>query len=428
MEALPMSQELRKSELETIIREITLPLMKDAASKEVADVVEAHLRKAMEPIQEKQTSWMASMLAGTQKDKAPDVPVRQKGNAFGRIVCAYAAARRQGTGDKGVLDVLAQWGDKDLADAQEGVRTKALAAGTAADGGYTVAPQFSDDVQELRRARTVVRGSGPRIYPMPTGTLHLPKVATGVTGSYSGENANATHSNPTFGENILTWKKLTVTSAVSNDLLRYGSPAADAIVRDDIVRSLGVTEDGVLLRSQGVGGEPKGLRYWASAGNLIAADSASLTNASTNMGELLLALQNANVPDGNWGWIMAPRTRHYLATVQNTNGFYAFRDEILRNTFFGYPLKFSTGVPVNLTVGANSDCSEVYLVNWDDMALGDSMRLAIDVSAEAAYYNGSSVVSTFSLDQTVIRAIAEHDFVARDPNAIAILTGVRWGV
>jgi hypothetical protein len=62
------------------------------------------------------------------------------------------------------------------------------------------------------------------------------------------------------------------------------------------------------------------------------------------------------------------------------------------------------------------------------MALGDSLRLTIDVSTEAAYHNGSSVVASFSLDQFVVRAIAEHDFVARDPNAIAILTGVRWGV
>jgi hypothetical protein len=37
------------------------------------------------------------------------------------------------------------------------------------------------------------------------------------------------------------------------------------------------------------------------------------------------------------------------------------------------------------------------------------------------------VVASFSLDQFVVRAIAEHDFVARDPNAIAILTGIRWG-
>jgi HK97 family phage major capsid protein len=263
---------------------------------------------------------------------------------------------------------------------------------------------------------------------MPTGTFHLPKVASGVTGGYIGENVNAPNSTPTLSENVLTWKKLAVTTAISNDLIRYGSPAADAVVRDDIVRSLAVSEDAAFLRGNGTGGAPKGLRYWAAPANIIAGAAASLANSATDMGKLLLALMNNNVPAGNWGWLFAPRTYMYLNTVQTTTGAFAYRDEMSTGKFYGYPFKMTSSIPINLTVGANADCSEIYLVNFDDMALGDSQRLTIDVSTEAAYHNGSSVVASFSLDQFVVRAIAEHDFVARDPNAIAVLTGVRWGV
>jgi len=249
-----------------------------------------------------------------------------------------------------------------------------------------------------------------------------------VTGGYIGENANATHSQPVFGENILTWKKLAVLSAISNDLLRYNSPAADAVVRDDIVRSLSVTEDAVLIRSQGVGGEPKGLRYWAAAGSIIAANTVSIANVTADLGKCLYTMLDNNVPVTKGVWLLAPRSHYYLVTIRDAVGNLAFAPEMATGKLMGYPFFVTTSIPRNLTVGANADCSEVYFVNMDDVVIGDSQRLLIDVSSEAAYYNGSSVVASFSLDQTVIRAISEHDLVVRDPNAVVVLTGVRWGV
>ncbi len=60
------------------------------------------------------------------------------------------------------------------------------------------------------------------------------------------------------------------------------------------------------------------------------------------------------------------------------------------------------------------------------MAIGDNLNLTIDVSQEAAYYDGANVVAAFSQDQLVIRAIAEHDFVLRYDKAVAVLAGVDW--
>jgi HK97 family phage major capsid protein len=184
----------------------------------------------------------------------------------------------------------------------------------------------------------------------------------------------------------------------------------------------------VFLRSQGVNGEPMGLRYLCPLANVLDADTASLANAASNLQKLVLTLKNNNVPLIKPVYLMSPRTEYYLLTIQNSNGYFAFRDEMVqRKTIFGIPYRATTNVPINLTSGANSDTSEVYLVDFDSIVLGDSMRLAIDVSTEAAYMSGSSVVSAFSLDQTVVRAIAEHDLGARDANAIAVLKGVRWG-
>ena len=419
-------QKIKQSELKSLIATEVADVLKSQGMGSVVDTIKEQVEKSLGQLRTDVSGIQAKMF-GTGGEAKPDSN-KTTGSPTGRMVRALAIARKDGSGFEGALKSLKSWGNGDMADAMFEQQQKAMSASNGPDGGYLVPEQFSTDVMEARRARTVVRASGPRIYPMPTGTFHLPKVAGGVTGGYIGENANVQHSNPTLAENVLTWKKLAVTTALSNDLMRYGSPAADLLVRDDIVRSLAVTEDAALLRGDGTGGAPKGIRYWAAPGNIIGAATTSLANVSTDLGRAILALQNANVPYGNWGWIMSPRSVFYLNTVQTTTGAFAFRDEIARGTMYGFPFKVTTGIPSTLTVGTNADCSEVYLVNFDDMALGDSMRLAIDVSTEAAYHNGSTVVASFSLYQFVVRAICEHDFVARDPNAIAILTGVRWGV
>ena len=117
-----------------------------------------------------------------------------------------------------------------------------------------------------------------------------------------------------------------------------------------------------------------------------------------------------------------------LMTVRvSTTGDYAFRQEMALGNFWGMPYLGTTQVPINLTIGANADTSEIYLVDMNDVVIGDSERLIIDASSEAAYEEGGSVKAAFSRDETVIRGIAEHDLVMRRDVSAAIGKNVRWG-
>jgi HK97 family phage major capsid protein len=130
----------------------------------------------------------------------------------------------------------------------------------------------------------------------------------------------------------------------------------------------------------------------------------------------------------NLVWIRTPRSKNYLLNVQNSNGFYVYREEMTQmKTLLGVPWKTTTQIPINITVGSNSDTSEVYLVSMSQAMLFDSMRLEIAVSREGTYTDANNnLVSVFQTDQTLIRAIAEHDFHMRHDEAISIITGVRW--
>jgi len=57
----------------------------------------------------------------------------------------------------------------------------------------------------------------------------------------------------------------------------------------------------------------------------------------------------------------------------------------------------------------------------------DSMQLELAVSKEGTYIDGGgNTISVFQNDQTLIRAIAEHDFQLRHAAAVAVIQNVRW--
>ena len=201
------------------------------------------------------------------------------------------------------------------------------------------------------------------------------------------------------------------------------------MVREDMVRYMASREDTAFIRDDGTSGTPKGMRYWAAGANLIAANGVeSLANTTTDLGKLVQQLMKNNIPMTRPRWFISPRTYRYLTTVRDGNGNYAFRAEMMAGNLWGWPFFWTTNIPETLTSGANSDTTEVYFVDMDDMVIGESQRLIVDASADAAYHDGSAVQAAFSRDETVVRAIAQHDFAARRDESIAILTGVRWGV
>jgi HK97 family phage major capsid protein len=199
-------------------------------------------------------------------------------------------------------------------------------------------------------------------------------------------------------------------------------------VRDDVVRSMADAENRAFLRSDGTAGQPRGFLNWCLASQLLNGNaSASLANVTTDLGNLIVTLMNQNIPMTKPCWFWSPRTWNYLMTLQTTNGVFAFRDEMMRGTFWGWPYKHTTAIPINLSTLSRTSESEIYLIDMADAVLGESLNLTVDASQEASYSDGGTLVSAFSNDQTVIRAISEHDLVMRRQESIAVMQGVIYG-
>lgn len=304
--------------------------------------------------------------------------------------------------------------------------TKALAAGVFTGGGALVPETFSSDFIELLLPNTVIGKMGPDRQPLVNGSLTIPRMRTGASASYLGENVNISTTEPTFGQVVLKSRTLAAIIPVSNDLLRF-SAQAERVVLNNLIKSAAVTMDAAMIRNQGIGNAPKGIRYQLAAANAIASNATiNLANVTNDLGKLELALLNNNhgmMPERTF-WLMAPRARTYLHDLRDGNGNLAFpevRDGKLRSM----PLLMTTSIPINL--GGGTDESEVYLVHADDAIVGEDQNLEISSSNEAAYHDGSAVVSAWSLNQTSFRLVMRHDFALRYETAAAVLTGNKWG-
>lgn len=404
-----------QAEIETLDRRIkrmeSLYEQQKTTAQPVASAEPAQVQQADTSAQQQFDALMQRLASGLGHAQ-PKEPAH-KGAKFARLLRAMAAS-------KGIPRLAAQIADEDYKDP---TLAKALAAGTAADGGFLVPEEYSTEIIELLRPRNVVMASAPVILPL-SGTLTVPKHIAGAQAEYIGENTNIPKTEQKFGQLRLTERKLAAIVPVSNDLIRLSSPQADGVVRDDLVASMANRSDAAFIRDDGTGNAPKGLRYWAPAANVITANgTVNLQNVRNDLSKLKLALKKANVQMLRPGWLMSPTTAEYLMNLVDSNGNPAF-PEMETGLLRRIPFRETTQVPDNL--GSGSDEAELYLVDFASAVIGEATGINISVSDVAAYHDGSTVQAAYSLDQTVVRAIMRHDFGMRHDAAVAVLTGVKW--
>ena len=402
-------------------KEVLVDLINETVSSIVPGLVSASIKSAIEPMQAQQTAWM-DRISRTHNDPDSEQDASRKGLGAARLVRALAAG-------KGDPDRAKRWATKALdliwKDNLGDSVVKALAAGDLDAGGFMIKPEFAAGIIEFLYNKTVVRRAGPQILPMNAGTLTLPKQTGSATAYYVGENQAITKSQPAGGQIVMTSKKLAALVPISNDLLRFDAgDQADRFVRNDLVRRIAVREDLAFLRGDGTQNTPRGLRYWAAAGNITASAGTTSANIETDVKVAINSLESNNVDIREAVWFMAPRSKNHLINLRDTNGNLIYPS--MRSstpTLFDLPVFVTNNIPTNISTNQ----SELYLVNMMDVIIGESGGLQIEVDSGASYTDGSSLVSAFEKDQTVVRAIELHDLAVTHEQSIAVINAITWG-
>jgi HK97 family phage major capsid protein len=258
--------------------------------------------------------------------------------------------------------------------------------------------------------------------------MTIPRQSGAATASYVGENVNISSSQQTTEQITLTAKKLAALTPASNDLLRQASADADAFVRDDLVQVMSLREDLAFIRDDGTSNKPKGIRFAVASGQVVARTQAAATSTlaeiSDDLFRMLERVEGANHQLVRPGWIMTSRTKSGLMRLRDANGQLVFASEMSRGELLGFPFGISNQIPKNL----GGDETELYFGDFNELLIGDTQSLEIEVFPGGTYHDGANLISGISQDQTVIRTIALHDVALRHNTAFAVTTAVDWGV
>jgi len=367
--------------------------------------------------------------AGSAPAEARKQPLQGKGFQAARFVIGELLAKTEGR-ERASRIVGERFNDFDV--------VKALNTVGVATGGALIPQDFANEIIELLTARVVVRASGAATIEMPRGNLTIPRLSGGATASYLGELDDIPMSQPTFDDIQLNAKKLTSLVPITNDLLRRAPIGVERIVTDNMIMAMAMREDIAFLRGDGTTNSPVGLLNQCLpanklVGNALPTDPNAVINAVAGiLTGMMLTLTNSMSRMINPGWIFTPTILQFLMNIRGVQANTIYAEELLRGTLYGIPFRTTTQIPSNLAIVTGQTAgvvnnSEIYLADFADVILGDTMEMRVDTSNEATYKDsGGNVVSAYQRDQTLFRVITEHDLGVRHKGSVAVAIVPAW--
>ena len=307
--------------------------------------------------------------------------------------------------------------------------SKALSWLTDERGGALVAPPEMGELIELRRNKEALINAGARVVPLPPqGRMKYPRQTAASTAYWVGENSPIGESDIKTGEVNLQAKKLAVLIKMPNELVRFASPAAEALVRDDMTKSLALGLDLAGLEGVGNDNRPEGLLN--KSGITRISSSQPNANGDRLVGQdfyrMIAAVEEANAEFE--GFVMRPKTLYKAfqlradAVGQGDNAG-PFLFNLIREgndkafaTIGGYPVTKSTQVSQNQSKGNANNLTYILGGMWSDMLIG--MFGAIEFAATGL---GDT---PFVNDQTWVRGILSADVAVRHEAAFVLMSSL----
>lgn len=306
-------------------------------------------------------------------------------------------------------------------------QTKAMATSTDTAGGFLVPVQAMPEFIEMLRAEMVCVALGARMISGLTGSpVQFPKQNGGATAYWIGENTSITPSDLTFGQLQMTPKKIAALVQVSNELISMAQPEAEAIIRQDIAKTLGLAMDLAALRGTGLNNQPKGIANSSDILTVVLGDNGDTLKNFDLFINMEGKLEDANSLRGQLGFAFAPvikRNAKKLKVAQfsgDTGGAYVVprpvSDPELKD-YLGWDWKATTQIPTNLVKGNATNCTEVYFANWQELLIGQWQGLEILASNVAG--------TAFATDQTWVRIISRMDVGLRHPESFCLCNDLK---
>ena len=321
------------------------------------------------------------------------------------------------------------------------IQRAAVQGGTTTDSDWAGPlvfpfPRLATEFIEFLRPATIL-GRIPGMTQIPF-NVNIAQQLTGGNAQWVGEAKAKPLTQWTYGSVNFRWAKLAAITVQTEELMRFSSPSADALFRNELVRVIAERQDLDFLDPTNAGvanvkpaSISNGVTPIISSGNdgsHIIADIAALLNT----------FNNANITLTNPVFVMSVVKAQALALSRNVLDQYNFPTMNLgtgMGTLQGIPVVSSQYITRFGTTGGEY----VFLINAPDIFFADDGQVTIDASREASLQMddapteeasggvGASMVSMFQTNSIAIRAERYVNWQKRRPQACAVLGNVFWG-
>ena len=288
----------------------------------------------------------------------------------------------------------------------------------AGTGVNLVPTPLAASIIDRARNQTRVIQAGSRTVPMDAQTLKIARVLTDPTPAWRTENNPIAETDGTLDSVTFTARSLSFHIKISRELIEDSAPSVESVLRNQVASVVALELDRVALRGTGSAPEPRGVLNQSGVTLLAHGTNGSTIGSPPSAGVMgweFLVDAAATVRNNNFqpgAQIMAPRTDQKLGLLRDTTNQYIAPPAYLNDL----PRLSTKQVPINLTVGSSSDCSEVYSGQWDHLMIG--MRTTLQISLLDQPF-------MVSAGQLALVAWLRADVQLAQPAAFAVDTGVR---
>ena len=239
-----------------------------------------------------------------------------------------------------------------------------------------------------------------------TTKVQIPKVSAGAAAAFVAESGAVADQTVTTAQITLQARTLGARSSVSRLLLLESDPSIEQIVRDDLVAAIASKIQDVMIEGGG-SNEPTGVTQTSGIGAINVGDNggpptwALITNLVREV-----EVDNAVINDSTLGFATNPKLKSKMAQVAKVGS----SDSVMLlndpwTSLYGYPIRFSTDVPSNLTKGTTSGtCSALIFGDWSQLIMaswGASPDVLVDPYSSSS--DGTVQIIVFSEIDAAVR-------------------------
>jgi len=273
------------------------------------------------------------------------------------------------------------------------IQTRVMTVGTATAGGHLKGTDhLAGSFIDVLRSRTLMGQLGANFLTGLVGDVEIPRLDTGVTWYYLGEDVDGTLSDAVLGQVTLAPTTVSGQVPISRRLLKQSSPSVEQMLLNDLARGAAQVVDLAAFEGSGAANQPTGVMNQSGIGTVSIASFATtgnLTHAEAVEFETDVATANADLGTLAYVTTAAIRGAGKTTAIDAGSGIMLIQD----NEMNGYPVYVKTNLAAKTTLFGN----------FEDVIIGMWGVLDVEPDKAAKAAAGGLVIRAFQDFDVAIR-------------------------